>query len=39
MSALTLAPLPNEVRVLIDSARERTAAAVNAELTLLVLAD
>ncbi|CAD6559890.1 hypothetical protein LMG28727_06971 [Paraburkholderia kirstenboschensis] len=35
MSGLTLAPLPNEVRVLIDSARESTAAAVNAELPLL----
>ncbi|MBB5498687.1 YhcG family protein [Paraburkholderia sp. MM5384-R2] len=35
MSALTPAPLLNEVRVLIDSARERTAAAVNAELSLL----
>ena len=35
MSALTPALLLNEVRLLIDSARERTAAAVNAELTLL----
>jgi predicted nuclease of restriction endonuclease-like (RecB) superfamily len=35
MSALTPASLLNEVRLLIDSARERTAAAVNAELTLL----
>lgn len=35
MSALTPALLLNEVRLLIDSARERAAAAVNAELTLL----
>ncbi|MDR6413209.1 putative nuclease of restriction endonuclease-like (RecB) superfamily [Paraburkholderia terricola] len=35
MTELTPAPLLNEVRLLIDSARERTAAAVNAELTLL----
>jgi predicted nuclease of restriction endonuclease-like (RecB) superfamily len=35
MSALTPVPLLDEVRHLIDSARERAAAAVNAELTLL----
>ncbi|CAE6955950.1 PDDEXK nuclease domain-containing protein [Paraburkholderia domus] len=35
MSALTSIPLLNEVRELIDSARERAAAAVNAELSLL----
>ncbi|CAB3810736.1 DUF1016 N-terminal domain-containing protein [Paraburkholderia fynbosensis] len=35
MSALTPAPLLNEVRVLIDSARGHTAATANAELTLL----
>ncbi|MFM0077078.1 PDDEXK nuclease domain-containing protein [Paraburkholderia sediminicola] len=35
MSALTPIPLLNEVRELIDSARERAAAAVNAELSLL----
>jgi predicted nuclease of restriction endonuclease-like (RecB) superfamily len=35
MSALTPASLLKEVRLLIDSARERAAAAVNAELTLL----
>lgn len=35
MRALTPTPLLNEVRNLIDSARERAAAAVNAELSLL----
>ncbi|MFC0402996.1 PDDEXK nuclease domain-containing protein [Paraburkholderia rhizosphaerae] len=35
MSDLTLSPLFDEVRRLINSARERAAAAVNAELTLL----
>jgi hypothetical protein len=35
MSSLTPTPLLNEVRDLIDSARERAAAAVNAELSLL----
>lgn len=35
MSDLTPLPLLNEVRLLIKSARERAAIAVNAELTLL----